>query len=55
MITLPSPIWTIIGPILITLLVSKVSGVPMLEEKYKDNPEYLEYIRSTNALIPKFF
>ncbi|MGK0367444.1 MAG: steroid 5-alpha reductase family enzyme [Thermoproteota archaeon] len=53
--TLPGPLWTVIGPILISLLVSKVSGVPMLEEKYKNNPEYLEYIRTTNALIPKLF
>lgn len=53
-ISLPVAWWTVIGPILITFLVTKVSGVPMLEEKYKDNPDYLEYIKTTNAIIPRF-
>ncbi len=47
--------WTIISPMTITWLLNRVSGVPMLEKKYADNPEYQEYINQTNALIPKFF
>jgi len=46
--------WTIIGPLTITWLLTRVSGVPMLEKKYKDNPEYQTYIKSTNSLVPKF-
>lgn len=42
----------IISPITITILLTNVSGVPMLEAKYKDNPVYLQYIRNTNAFIP---
>lgn len=40
------------GPLTITWLLTRVSGVPMLEKKYTGNPDYQEYIRQTNALIP---
>ncbi len=42
-----------IGFLVILYLMTRVSGVPMLEKKYKDNPEYQLYIKSTWALIPK--
>ncbi|MCB5262763.1 MAG: DUF1295 domain-containing protein [Candidatus Cloacimonetes bacterium] len=45
----------IFSPIIITILLLRVSGIPMLEKKYKDNPEYMQYIRSTSAFIPKFW
>ena len=48
-------IWiSIISPLLITYLLTRVSGVPMLEKKYKDNPEYQNYVTTTNAFIPWF-
>jgi len=43
---------TIIGPLLIGFLLLKVSGVPMLERKYKDNNEYQKYARRTSVFIP---
>ncbi len=46
---------TILSPIVITWLLNNVSGVPMLEEKYKQNKNYQKYIQKTNALIPKFW
>lgn len=46
--------FVIISPITINLLLLKVSGVPMLEEKYKTNTEYRKYINATNAFIPWF-
>jgi len=46
-------IWTIISPLLITFLLLKVSGVPLLEKGMKKrNPEYEAYIRRTSAFIP---
>lgn len=56
LITLSSTLgWTgIISPIVITFLLVKVSGVPMLEKKYKDNPEFMEYAKKTNSFIPWF-
>lgn len=42
-----------LGPLTISWLLFRVSGVPMLEEKYRDNPEYQAYVRRTNAIVPK--
>ena len=44
--------WLFVSPLLITLFLLFISGVPMLEKKYASNPEYREYIRKTSAFIP---
>ena len=47
--------WTaVISPLLITLLLLKVSGVTMLEKKYAGNKEFEEYTKRTNAFFPWF-
>jgi len=53
--TIPHGLWwvSILGPITITFFLMRVSGVPMLERKYKDDPVYQAYVKETNALIPK--
>ncbi len=43
---------SIIGPITITFLILKVSGVPMLEKKMAQHPDFAEYKRKTSAFIP---
>lgn len=43
---------SLLSPLTITWLLVRVSGVPLLEEKYRDNPEFQEYARRTNALLP---
>jgi steroid 5-alpha reductase family enzyme len=47
------PSVSFLGALMITYLLAKVTGVPMLEEKYKDRPDFEDYIESTNAFIPK--
>ncbi len=42
----------LIGPAMITFLILKVSGVPMLEKKYDDNKDYQEYKKRTSMFIP---
>jgi steroid 5-alpha reductase family enzyme len=44
--------WTIIGPLTITYLILKVSGIPMLEKKYENNKEFQAYKARTNAFFP---
>jgi steroid 5-alpha reductase family enzyme len=44
----------IISPLLIGFLLLKVSGVPMLEERYAGNEEFEIYKQRTNALFPWF-
>lgn len=43
-----------VSPVLITFLLLKVSGVPMLEERWKGNPLWEAYAAKTNVLIPWF-
>lgn len=42
-----------IGPAFLNFLLLRVSGVPMLEQKYKNNPEYLDYQKSTSGFFPR--
>lgn len=42
----------IIGPLTITILILKVSGIPLLEKKMSENPEFLEYKKQTSIFIP---
>lgn len=45
--------WSIIGPLLMTLLLLKVSGVALLEKDIGERrPGYAGYMQRTNAFIP---
>jgi steroid 5-alpha reductase family enzyme len=44
--------WTIVSPLTVTLLLRFVSGVPLMEQKLRTNPKYVEYARRTNAMFP---
>lgn len=44
----------IVSPLTITYLLLFVSGVPMLEKKFKDHPEFIEYAKVTNKFFPWF-
>ncbi len=47
--------WTgIISPLTITFLMLFVSGVPMLEKKYKDDEEFQDYAGRTSKFFPWF-
>jgi len=46
-------LWTVVGPILMTWLILKVSGVVMLEKGLRQSrPGYETYIARTSAFIP---
>lgn len=45
-------VYTIIGPLTITGLILFVSGIPLLEKKYHNNPNYKEYKSRTSAFFP---
>jgi steroid 5-alpha reductase family enzyme len=45
--------WTVIGPILMTFLLLRVSGVALLEQDIGERrPAYRDYTRRTNAFFP---
>ncbi|GAB4344996.1 MAG: DUF1295 domain-containing protein [Candidatus Abyssubacteria bacterium] len=51
----PYGLWTIISPLLITFLLLRVSGVPLLEETMlAAQPGYREYVKNTSPFIPWF-
>lgn len=53
-LTIGSTYWYVgvIGPLTITFLILKVSGIPMLEKKYKGNKEFEKYKKNTPAFFP---
>ena len=45
--------WTIFGPLLMTFLLLKVSGVTLLERDIEGRrPAYADYVRRTSAFVP---
>ena len=56
LLALSSPYWYLaaIGPAVMHFFLVKVSGVAMLERKYRGNPKYADYIATTSAFIPWF-
>lgn len=49
-----APFWwiSIIGPIVITVLILFISGVPMTEKHFEGRPGWKEYKKRTNKFIP---
>ena len=43
---------SILGPLAITFLILKVSGIPPLEKKYADNEDFKKYKKKTSKFIP---
>lgn len=46
------PLIAFVSPLLITFLLLKVSGVPMLEKRWEGNPEWEAYKAKTSVFIP---
>lgn len=44
---------TVWGPITITYLLTKVSGVPLLKKRWEKNTEYQKYAEKTSLIIPR--
>ena len=42
----------VVGPVTITFLILKVSGIPMLEKKMEEHPEFREYKRRVSVFFP---
>lgn len=54
-LSVPGGMWTFVGPLLMTFLLLKVSGVALLEQTITERrPEYRDYIQKTNAFLPWF-
>jgi steroid 5-alpha reductase family enzyme len=51
-LTTLSSLWLLISPLLITSLLLFVSGVPILEKKYKNREDFKEYAKITPKFVP---
>ncbi|MFM2784901.1 DUF1295 domain-containing protein [Lactococcus lactis] len=51
-LTTLSKLWLVISPLLITSLLLFVSGVPILEKKYKNREDFKEYAKTTPKFVP---
>jgi steroid 5-alpha reductase family enzyme len=53
-LSLGAPWWLVVSPLLMTLLLMRVSGVPLLEKALKSRrPGYADYIRKTSSFFPR--
>jgi steroid 5-alpha reductase family enzyme len=51
-LSISGSLFTIIGPLTITVLILFVSGVPLLEKKYAGRTDFEEYKKRTSVFIP---
>lgn len=51
-INVPNGWLGIIGPLTITILILKISGIPLLEKKMIENPQFAEYKKQTSMFFP---
>jgi steroid 5-alpha reductase family enzyme len=51
-LSVPNSVLSVIGPVTITLLILKVSGIPMLEKKMAQNPEFDNYQKRVSVFFP---
>lgn len=51
-LSVPFGALAIVGPVVITLLILKVSGVPLLEKKMAEHPDFARYQARTNMFFP---
>jgi steroid 5-alpha reductase family enzyme len=51
-LSVPSGFVGLIGPVTITFLILKVSGVPLLEKKMAEHPDFASYQKRTSLFVP---
>jgi steroid 5-alpha reductase family enzyme len=44
--------WTVVSPLVMTLLLTRVSGKDHLERSMAERPGYREYVERTSGFVP---
>ena len=53
-LSLGAPWWTLVSPVVMSVLLMRVSGVPMLERTIGERrPGYSEYVARTSSFFPR--
>ena len=51
----PGSWWTIVSPVVITIVLLKMTGIPLMEKSIAHKrPGYADYVENTNAFVPWF-
>lgn len=53
-LSVPGGYATVLGPVLLTFFLLRVSGVPMIEARFRGNPDYEQYRKRTSVFFPWF-
>lgn len=51
-LSVPGGWLSMLGPLTITVLILKVSGIPLLELKMSEHPDFVSYQKATNKFFP---
>jgi steroid 5-alpha reductase family enzyme len=51
-LSVPNSWFAVVGPLTITILILKVSGIPMLEKKMAENPKFADYKCRVSVFFP---
>ena len=51
-LSVPYGAWGLIGPVVINYLILRVSGIPLLEKKMEQHPDFPDYRRRVSMFIP---
>jgi steroid 5-alpha reductase family enzyme len=51
-LSVPMGMYAIVGPLTITILILFVSGIPMLEKKMVQHPDFAAYKKQVSVFIP---
>ncbi len=53
-LSVPGGWMSVVGPLTVTILILKVSGVPLTESRQLSNPEFRDYAARTSPMVPWF-
>ncbi len=53
-LSVPYGLYTIISPLLLSYLLISISGIPIIEDLFKDDPAYQAYKKQTSSFFPWF-
>ena len=45
--------WTVVSPLVMSVLLLRVSGVTLLEQSLRHRPGYEDYVKRTSAFFPR--
>ncbi len=51
-LSVPYGVFSVVGPLTITILILKLSGIPLLEKKMQEHPDFEDYSKRVSVFFP---